>query len=57
MSGMWRVDPQHERASRPADCYDVLDENDEDVICSITHLEATLIVEAHNAAMDGRTLS
>lgn len=54
MSGLWHVDPQHERASRPADCYDVLDENCEDVIGSITHGEATRIVEAHNTALMDR---
>jgi len=55
VAGMWRVDPEVARSSRPADAYDVVDDQDmlpvHPFLANLTHAIAYEIAEAHNAAL------
>ena len=50
MTGPWRVDPEHPRDTRPADTYDVIDDDGLPVawpLASLTFAAAAAVVEAH----------
>lgn len=53
---LWRVDPEHERSTRPKDAYDVVDPQDmypvADVLGNLTHADAQAIVDAQNKAVN-----
>ncbi|GEL48586.1 hypothetical protein CHO01_37020 [Cellulomonas hominis] len=51
---VWRVEPLHERDSRPANSYDVVGSDGYPVthaLANLTHAEAAAIAQAHNAAL------